>query len=268
MTWTTFCNIFLFTSQSWDPKVRRVSLNEWELNRKLAHQNTSRLPNNRKRPCKLWALWQRRERALILTPWLKTFYCALQLTIELASLALKKQMLWVGRGLSPCQQIPLTMVHLEGKKKKKASALQSYTTNCARCCQCASYHWALQEQTGTRDWEGRGSDCVLLNSSCSPRVLTKECFQSKGLIRMSFNHSYIVVFWRLRCFYESHVQPASLTVRETVNNAGRLSCDDSRKQLLLTSLQSQRRTPITLDHTTTSWRLLPRTVLVFTSSKQ
>lgn len=120
MTWTTFCNIFLFTSQSWDPKVRRVSLNEWELNRKLAHQNTSRLPNNRKRPCKLWALWQRRERALILTPWLKTFYCALQLTIELASLALKKQMLWVGRGLSPCQQIPLTMVHLEGKKKKKS----------------------------------------------------------------------------------------------------------------------------------------------------
>lgn len=117
MTWTTFCNIFLFTSQSWDPKVRRVSLNEWELNRKLAHQNTSRLPNNRKRPCKLWALWQRRERALILTPWLKTFYCALQLTIELASLALKKTDVVSGERAVP---VPADSTdNLEGKKKKK-----------------------------------------------------------------------------------------------------------------------------------------------------
>lgn len=151
MTWTPFCNIFLFTSQSWDPKVRRVSLNEWELNRKLAHQNTSRLPNNRKRPCKLWAFWQRRERALILTPWLKTFYCALQLTIELASLALKKQMLWVGRGLSPCQQIPLTMVHLEGKKKKRLCYSQIPQTALA----AASVHLIIEL---CRNKQARGTE--------------------------------------------------------------------------------------------------------------
>lgn len=58
-----FCDIFLFTPQSWSPKAPRVSLKEWEPNGKLAHQNTSRLPDNRKRPCKLGSalakLWVR-----------------------------------------------------------------------------------------------------------------------------------------------------------------------------------------------------------------
>lgn len=84
-----FCNIFLFTPQSWSPKAPRVSLTEWESNGKLAHQNTSRLPDNRKRPCKLGALWQNSECALTLTLGLKkhftafhSYYCARQPCIK------------------------------------------------------------------------------------------------------------------------------------------------------------------------------------------
>lgn len=106
-----FCNIFLFTPQSRSPKAPRVSLKEWEPDGKLAHQNTSRLPDNRKRPCKLGALWQNSECALTLTLGLKNILLHFTATIVLASLALKKQMLWVKGGLSQCQQVPLTMVH-------------------------------------------------------------------------------------------------------------------------------------------------------------
>lgn len=50
-----FSHIFPFKLQR-GSQAQRVSLNEWELNGKLAHQNTSQLPNNRKRPCKLGPL--------------------------------------------------------------------------------------------------------------------------------------------------------------------------------------------------------------------
>lgn len=87
-----YCNIFLFTPQRRSPKALRVSLKEWEPNGKLAHQNTSQLPDNRKRPCKLGALWQNSECALTLTLGLKNILLHFTATIVLASLALKKQM--------------------------------------------------------------------------------------------------------------------------------------------------------------------------------
>lgn len=106
-----FHNIFLFTPQSWSAKAPRVSLKEWEPNGKLALQNTSRLPDNRKRPCKLGALWQNSECALTLRLGLKNILLHFTATIVLASLALKKQMLRVKGGLSQSQQVALTMVH-------------------------------------------------------------------------------------------------------------------------------------------------------------
>lgn len=79
-------------------KAPRVSLKEWEPNGKLAHQNTSRLPDNRKRPCKLGALWQKLwVRSHSYTGAKKNILLHFTATIVLASLALKKQML-VGQG--------------------------------------------------------------------------------------------------------------------------------------------------------------------------
>lgn len=95
-----FCDIFLFTPQSWSPKAPRVSLKEWEPNGKLAHQNTSRLPDNRKRPCKLGALWQNSECALTLTLGLKNILLHFTATIVLASLALKNRCWGQGRAVT------------------------------------------------------------------------------------------------------------------------------------------------------------------------
>lgn len=55
LIWGSFLTFSLLNSRK-GVKLK-VSLNEWELSGKLAHQNTSQLSNNRKRPCKQGQLW-------------------------------------------------------------------------------------------------------------------------------------------------------------------------------------------------------------------
>lgn len=77
-----FSHIFPFKLQR-GSQAQRVSLNEWELNGKLAHQNTSQLPNNRKRPCKLGPLLAKLcfcSQRHILVLRLKTFFTAVKRT--------------------------------------------------------------------------------------------------------------------------------------------------------------------------------------------
>lgn len=57
----------------------------------------------------------------------------------------------MGRGLSPCQQIPLTMVHLEGKEKKRLCYSQIPQTALA----AASVHLIIEL---CRNKQARGTE--------------------------------------------------------------------------------------------------------------
>lgn len=115
------------------------------------------------------------------------------------------------------------------------------------------------KQTGTRDWEGCGSDCVwfsifasrhliyLVHWSFDWRVFSMKTFDQKDIVTDTLLLFFCHVFFTVRG-------------KQWQWTMG-WSCYKSRKQLLLMSLQNQRGAPETLNDTITSWSLLLRRVL-------